>query len=64
MYAPIYLVCITMPHCLPLDGDLRDARRRARAHRFFERYYHCVGHIHSFQEATSRMFSVSDSFST
>ena len=49
---------MTMPHCLPIDGDLRDARRRASVHRFFERYYHCVHHILSFQEATSRRFSV------
>jgi hypothetical protein len=55
---------MAMPHCLPLDGDLRDARRRARVHRIFERYYHGVRRILSFQEATSRMFSVSESFST
>jgi hypothetical protein len=53
---------MTMPHCLPLDGDLRDARRRASVHHFFERYYHRVSHILSFKEASSRRFSVSDSF--
>ena len=51
-----------MPHCLPLDGDLRDVRRRASVHRFFERYYYRVSHILSFQEASSRRFFVSDSF--
>ena len=52
-----------MAHPLRLDGDLRDARRRARDHGFFEWYYHCVRHILSFEEATSRMFSISDCFS-
>jgi hypothetical protein len=51
-----------MPHCLPLDGDVRDARRRASVHHFFEQYYHRVSHILSFQEASSRRFSVSESF--
>ena len=51
-----------MSHCLSLDGDLRDARRRAGMHRFFERYNHRVHHILSFQEASSRRFSVSQSF--
>ena len=53
---------MTMPHCLFLDGDLRDARRCASMHHFLERYYHRVSHILSFQEATSRMFPVSESF--
>jgi hypothetical protein len=53
---------MTMPHCLPLDGDLRDARGRASVHRFFERHYHCVSYILSFQEASSRRFSVIESF--
>ena len=48
---------MTKADCLPLDGDLRDARRRASIDRFFERYYHCVHHILSFQEASSREFS-------
>ena len=38
MYASIYRVSMAMPHCLLLDGDLRDARRHARVHRFLERY--------------------------
>ncbi len=53
---------MTMPYCPPLDGNLRDAWRRASVHRFFEWYYHCVSHIFSFQEITSRKFSVSEFF--
>ena len=51
-----------IPHCLPLDGGLRDVRRRASMYHFFEWYYYRVSHILSFQEASSRRFFVSDFF--
>ena len=53
---------VTMPYRLPLDGDLRDAWYRTSVHRLFERYYHCVHCILSFQEASSRRSSLSKFF--
>ena len=53
---------MTMPYHLPLDGDIRDARRRASMHRLFERYYHCAYYILGFEKASSRRFSLSESF--
>jgi hypothetical protein len=52
-----------IPYRLPLDGDLRGARYCASVHRICERYYYCAYHILSFQEASSRRFSLSESFS-
>jgi hypothetical protein len=61
MRQSVECLSMTMPYRLPLDGDLRDARRRASVHHVFERYYRCVYHIFSFQEASSRRFSLSES---
>jgi hypothetical protein len=51
-----------MPHFLLLDGDLRNARRRASVNHLFEWNNYRVARILSFQEASSRRFSVSESF--
>jgi hypothetical protein len=51
-----------MPHCLPSDGDIRDARHRASVRWVFEWYNHRVYRVLCFQEATSRRFFLSESF--
>ena len=49
-------------HCLPSDGDIRYARRCASGHWVLEWYNHRVYRVLCFQEATSRRFSLSESF--
>jgi hypothetical protein len=53
---------MTIPHYIPSDGDIRDARRCASDHWVLEWYNHRIYRVLCFQEATSRRFSLSESF--
>jgi len=51
-----------MPHYIPSDGNIRDARHCASGHWVLEWYNHRIYRVLCFQEATSRRFSLSESF--